>query len=178
MPGGVGLFPWLPGVPVFSTRHLQSMPPSGHSLGPWTQELFDHARALWMKLTLFPPDPSRGSPGLASSECPVTLPGQSSQSSSLRALAMVEFLVTSILPAHLSDAKPTKKRAASWPQCILNSSFSLSFAHASTGDSTAEWIPAALRAPLFPGSATYTCVCTFSQVSWLLRLVPHSGHEL
>lgn len=52
---------------------------------------------------------------------------------------MVELLVTSILPPRLSDAIPTKNRAAGWPQCVLNSSFSLSFVHAGTGGSTAEW---------------------------------------
>ena len=45
----------------------------------------------------------------------------------------MELLVTSILPARLSDAIATKNRAAGWPQFSLNFSFSQSSACAMMG---------------------------------------------
>lgn len=75
----VGWCPWVlyPALTVHAPFRLP----------PWflyLRELFGYPRVLWLKLTVFSPDPSRGSPGLASSERPVTLPSRSSQSGSLR----------------------------------------------------------------------------------------------
>lgn len=126
-------------------------------LHPWSLclSVAGPPRALWMKLTLFPPHPSRGSSGLASSEHPVALLSQHSWASEplkgpVRALTTVELLVVSILPAHFPAVLPAKSQGCRLASLHAEVQLLARLCTCSDGGRTAGWALVIISPPRVP----------------------------